>query len=60
VPVGATSSYVISILFHHYKELKECINQVEQIKDRFNSSKNQRLMKEMKKEEEEEQTTQKK
>jgi hypothetical protein len=41
----------MSILFHHYKELKECINQVEQIEDnRVNSGKKQRLMKEVKKE----------
>jgi hypothetical protein len=44
----------MSILFHHYKELKECINQVEQIEDnRVNSGKKQRLMKEVKKEKEE-------
>jgi hypothetical protein len=24
---------IISILFHHYKELKECISEVEQIKE---------------------------
>ena len=27
---------VMSILFHHYKELKECIKQVEQIEARVN------------------------
>ena len=29
---------VISILFHHYKELKECISEVEQINERGNNS----------------------
>jgi hypothetical protein len=28
-----------SILFHHYKELKECIPEVEMIENRVNSSK---------------------
>jgi hypothetical protein len=28
---------VISIIFHHYKELKECINQVEQIEAKVNN-----------------------
>jgi hypothetical protein len=27
---------IISILYHHYKELKECIKQVEQIEARVN------------------------
>jgi hypothetical protein len=31
---------IMSILFHHYKELKECINQAEQIEDSVNSSNN--------------------
>ena len=30
---------VISILFHHYKELKECISEVEMIENRVNSKK---------------------
>jgi hypothetical protein len=30
---------VMSILYHHYKELKECIKQVEQIEARVNRSK---------------------
>ena len=30
---------IISILFHHYKELKECISEVEQMEARANSSK---------------------
>ena len=29
---------IISILFQHYKELKECINQVEQIEAKVNNS----------------------
>jgi hypothetical protein len=29
----------MSILFHHYKELKECISQVEQIDTKINSKK---------------------
>ena len=29
---------VMSILYHHYKELKECIKQVEQIEARVNRS----------------------
>jgi hypothetical protein len=29
----------MSILFHHYKELKECISEVELLEDRVNSSK---------------------
>ena len=29
---------IISILYHHYKELKECIKQVEQIEARVNRS----------------------
>jgi hypothetical protein len=29
---------VMSILYHHYKELKECIKQVEQIQARVNRS----------------------
>jgi hypothetical protein len=36
---------IISILFHHYKELKECISEVEQIETKVNSS-NKNLMKE--------------
>ncbi len=28
---------IISILFHHYKELKECINQIEQIEAKVNN-----------------------
>jgi hypothetical protein len=36
---------IISILFHHYKELKECISEVEQIEAKVNSS-NKNLMKE--------------
>jgi hypothetical protein len=27
---------VMSILFHHYKDLKECISEVERIEDRVN------------------------
>jgi hypothetical protein len=33
---------MISILFHHYKELKECINQVEQIETKVSSNKLQK------------------
>jgi hypothetical protein len=33
---------IMSILFHHYKELKECINQVEQIEAKVNNSKKKR------------------
>jgi hypothetical protein len=29
---------IMSILFHHYRELKECINQVEQIEAKVNNS----------------------
>ena len=29
---------IISILYHHYKELKECMKQVEQIEARVNRS----------------------
>ena len=29
---------VMSILYHHYKELKECIKQVEQVEARVNRS----------------------
>ena len=29
---------IISILFHHYKELKECISEVERIEDHVNSN----------------------
>jgi t-SNARE complex subunit (syntaxin) len=29
---------IMSILFHHYKELKECISEVEQIESKVNSS----------------------
>jgi hypothetical protein len=29
---------IISILFHHYKELKECISEVERIEETSNSS----------------------
>jgi hypothetical protein len=36
---------VISILFHHCKELKECINQVEQIKAKVNNNNNNKLQK---------------
>jgi hypothetical protein len=36
---------IISILFHHYKELKECISEVEQIEAKVNSI-NKNLMKE--------------
>jgi hypothetical protein len=51
---------IISILFHHYKELKECINQVEEVEDEANkvnnnssssSSKQRLIMKEVKREE---------
>src|SRR5215217_739189 len=34
---------IMSILFHHYKELTECISEVERIQDRANSKKNKRL-----------------
>ncbi len=30
---------IISILFQHYKELKECISEIDQIEDQVNSSK---------------------
>jgi len=30
---------MMSILFHHYKDLKECLSEVEQIESRVNSSK---------------------
>jgi hypothetical protein len=38
---------IMSILFHHYKELKECISEVEQIKEesRATDSNNYELMK---------------
>ncbi len=32
-------SIVMSILFHHYKELKECISEVERIEAKVNDSK---------------------
>jgi hypothetical protein len=35
----------MSILFHHYKELKECVEQVEQIEARVNNSKRKGLTK---------------
>jgi hypothetical protein len=52
MPVGAASAYrYVSILFHHYKELKECMSEVEQMEDKsVNNSGKQRLMKEVKKE----------
>ena len=31
---------IISILLHHYKEFKECINQVEQIEAKVNNNNN--------------------
>jgi hypothetical protein len=34
----------MSILFHHYKEVKECVNQVEQMEDTVNDSSKQRLI----------------
>ena len=34
-----THPIIISILFHHYKDVKERIEQVEQIEDRVNSKK---------------------
>ena len=40
----------MSILFHHYKQLTECITEVEHLDARVNSSK-KRLMEEQKKEE---------
>ena len=38
---------IISILFHHYKELKECVSEVERIQQTraIDSSKNKALMK---------------
>jgi Na+/alanine symporter len=33
---------IISILFHHYKELKECVNEVEQIETKVSSNKLQK------------------
>jgi hypothetical protein len=35
----------MSILFHHYKELKECISDVERIEGKVNSSKKKELTK---------------
>ncbi len=35
---------IISILFHHHKELKECINQVEQIETKVSSNKLQKKL----------------
>ena len=45
---------IISILFHHYKELKECLSEVEQIADATadNSRKKRALTKEAEKEKE--------
>ncbi len=39
---------IISILFHHYKELKECISEVEQIEAKVNSKKKEWLTKKKK------------
>jgi hypothetical protein len=46
---------LMSILFHHYKELTECIEQVEEIEARVNSKK--KVLKEEEEEEEEEAPT---
>jgi hypothetical protein len=36
---------IMSILFHHYKELKECISEVERIEDKVNdNSKEKRVV----------------
>jgi hypothetical protein len=37
---------MISILFHHYKELKECISEVEQIETRVNNKLRRLIVKE--------------
>src|SRR5215207_9005085 len=42
---------LMSILFHHYKELTECIEQVEEIEARVNNSNKGRLTRKEKKEE---------
>lgn len=48
---------IISILFYHYKELKQCISEVERIENRVNSSKKkEEKWLTMKKKEEEEET----
>jgi hypothetical protein len=46
---------LMSILFHHYKELTECIEQVEEIEARVNSKK--KVLKEEEEEEKEEAPT---
>ena len=33
---------VISVLFHHYKELKECVHEFEQLETKVNSNKLQK------------------
>jgi hypothetical protein len=45
---------VISILFHHYKELKECISEVERIEESSRASASKKKEWSTKKEEEEE------
>ena len=45
---------IMSILFHHYRELKECISEVEQIVDTKINSKKKGLMKKEEKEKEKE------
>ena len=51
---------IISILFQHYKELKECISEIDQIEDQVNSSKKEEewLGEEVEEEKEEEQQLQ--
>ncbi len=48
---------LMSILLYHYKELTECISEVERIEVRVNSKKKRRLTKEEKEEKEEVPTT---
>lgn len=48
---------LMSILLYHYKELTECISEVERIAVRVNSKKKRRLTKEEKEEKEEVPTT---
>jgi hypothetical protein len=43
---------IVSILFHHYKELKECISEVEQIEATVNNEHGRRLTVNEKEEEE--------